>query len=176
MDVVDITPVHARHTRYIRYAHYAYDVPQVFLQIAAIHYYSYQKDQSAAGTLIGLSCMLSSIGCAIAGAYWQTVYEQELHVQNPDRFPPNPIFHGIEKFQRWREQRRARLEISQEVEEGCSQRTHPTRGVVTYVTHATRALHVANVSHASHAAHAAHTPHASHKRVTHGTCRCVASG
>ena len=96
--------------------------PQVFLQIAAIGYYSYEKDQSTAGTLIGLSCALSSIGCAVAGAYWQTFYEQELHLQHPDRFPPNPIFHAIEKIQRAREQRRARLEISQEVEEVRSQR------------------------------------------------------
>ena len=56
---------------------------QLFLQIAAIVYYSYALDQSTAGTLLGLSMMLSSIGCAIAGAYYQSLYEQASHQPPP---------------------------------------------------------------------------------------------
>ena len=69
---------------------------------------SYELDQSTPGTLIGLSCMLSSIGCAIAGAYWQTVYEHELHLNEPDRFPPNPILHFLEQRKKKKNKRQAR--------------------------------------------------------------------
>jgi len=89
---------------------------QIFLQIAAAVYYSYELDQSAAGVLIGISCMLLSIGCAVAGAYWQTHYEHELHVNDPDRFPPNPLIHAKEQFDKKRNKRRARQSVQKEVE------------------------------------------------------------
>ena len=52
--------------------------------------------------------MLLSIGCAVCGAYWQTRYEQDLHLSDPDRFPPNPIFHALDKLKEHREKKRAR--------------------------------------------------------------------
>ena len=36
--------------------------------------------------------------------------------QDPDKFPPNPVVHAIEKFQRQRNIKHARQSIAQEVE------------------------------------------------------------
>jgi len=95
---------------------------QCLLQVSACVYYSYELDQSLPGTLIGLSMMMLSIGCALSGAYWQTRYEQDLHLSDPDRFPPNPIFHAIDKFKEHREKKRARQSIHKEVEHMRSNR------------------------------------------------------
>jgi len=89
---------------------------QVCLQIAAIRYYSYSLDQSAPGTLLGLTFMLSSIGCAICGAFKQSTAEHDMHKSDPDRFPPNPVVHAWEKYRKKRDAKRARQSIAQEVE------------------------------------------------------------
>uniref|UniRef100_A0A7S3ES02 PH domain-containing protein n=1 Tax=Haptolina ericina TaxID=156174 RepID=A0A7S3ES02_9EUKA len=89
---------------------------QICLQICACVYYSYALDKSAGGTITGLLFMLLSIGCAICGAVHQTNAEHDMHKQDPDKFPPNPVVHAIEKFQRQRNIKHARQSIAQEVE------------------------------------------------------------
>lgn len=79
---------------------------QLVLQSAAIYYYSYELDQTAPGIAIGLSMMLLSIGCAITGGIYSQLYEHELHLKDPDRFPPNPILHAIERLKRRKRNRR----------------------------------------------------------------------
>eukprot|EP00966_Prymnesium_polylepis_P270218 6241982-Prymnesium_polylepis.3 len=87
---------------------------QIFLQIASCVYYSYQLDKSTPGVLLGLCFVLLSIGCAVCGAYWQTRYEHELHKAHPDRFPPNPVLHWVEKKQRERARKRAKKVCARE--------------------------------------------------------------
>ena len=55
-----------------------------------------------AGTLLGLTFMLSSIGCAICGAFKQSTAEHDMHKSDPDRFPPNPVVHAWEKYRKKR--------------------------------------------------------------------------
>lgn len=83
---------------------------QIFLQIAAICFYSYELDQEAAGFAVGLTMMLCSISCAVAGGIYSMIYEHELHTKEPNKFPPNPIMHALERLNRKRKKYNARQE------------------------------------------------------------------
>jgi len=89
---------------------------QVLLQAFAIVFFSYELDQSTPGTLSGVVCVILSIGCAVAAAVIQSKEEHAVHLAEPDKFPPNPVLHAIEKFRKRRAQESARTGVQKEVE------------------------------------------------------------
>ena len=46
----------------------------------------------------------------------QSREEHAMHLRSPDAFPPNPIYHAVDKMRKAREKRRAKQDVQKEVQ------------------------------------------------------------